>query len=362
MSVSPAHAFDARGCDLAEQVREQYTRYVAFHSDFYDAEADTLALWAMHTHAFGAAETTPYLLVTAPTPEAGKSRILDVAQHLIARPEVVVDPSAASLFRIIDQERPTVLIDELDQLHKSQPLRQVLNAGHRRHGGFVPRVETVDGARVVVRYNVFCPKILAGIAGRQLPLTGATLTRCVEIPMQKRKPSEVIDVFSHRAARTDCDGIRRALAEWGEASEPALMHAQPAMPAELSDRRRDSWEPLMAIAELLGRDWPARAASAAGMLSKRGAAQPDDGTQIIADMYAVWEGFDGARVHTATLAALRNQLEDRRYSGQLSAHELSMWLGRFGIHPAPNGFRLGGKLRRGYERAAFADAFGRYMP
>ena len=30
---------------LAESVREQFTRYVAFHSDVYDVSADTLTLW-----------------------------------------------------------------------------------------------------------------------------------------------------------------------------------------------------------------------------------------------------------------------------------------------------------------------------
>ena len=43
---------------LAHVVREEYTRYVAFHADLYDAEADTLTLWTFHTHAFGAAEAT----------------------------------------------------------------------------------------------------------------------------------------------------------------------------------------------------------------------------------------------------------------------------------------------------------------
>ena len=204
----PTRPFDALGCDLAELVREQFTTYVAFHADFYDAEADVPTLWTLHPHVFGAAEATPYLLVTAPTPEAGKSRILDVAQHLVARPEVVVDPSAASLFRIIDHYRPTLLIDQIDQLYKSRPLRAVLNAGHRQHGGYVTRVETIDGMRVPVRYNVSAAKLLAGIGGRQLPLTGATLSRCVEIPMRKRKPAEAVAPFSHRALAA---GLLRAL-------------------------------------------------------------------------------------------------------------------------------------------------------
>lgn len=99
---------------LAATVREQFTRYVAFHSDVCDEEADTLTLWVMHTHAFDACETTPYMAIMAPTEEAGKSKIIDVAQHLVRHSEVVNDPSPASLYRMIDAKHPTLFIDEVD--------------------------------------------------------------------------------------------------------------------------------------------------------------------------------------------------------------------------------------------------------
>jgi hypothetical protein len=52
-----------------------------------DAEADCIRLWTHHTWALEAAETTPYLPVRAPTPKAGNSRVVDVAQHPVRRPE-----------------------------------------------------------------------------------------------------------------------------------------------------------------------------------------------------------------------------------------------------------------------------------
>ncbi len=136
---------------------------------------------------------------------------------------------------------------------------------------------------------------------------------------------------------------------------------RPTLPEQLSDRQRDGWEPLAAIAELLGRDWPQRIRHAALALSSRASRQPDEGTQILADMQEVWKQIDGPRVHTAELAERRDQLEDRRYPDQLTAHELSIWLARFEIHLLPNPFRQGGHQRRGYERAALADAFARYL-
>jgi hypothetical protein len=348
--------FDALGCDLAEQVREQFTRYVAFHADYADAEADVLTLWTLHTHTFGAAEITPYLLISAPTPSAGKSRIIDVAQLLVRQAQVVVDPSPASLFRMIQFLGPTLFVDELDMLLKSPALRAVLNAGFQI-GGRVSRANRNGGLDL---FNVFCPKAFAGIAGERLPLNGATLSRCIEIPMQRRTPDEHVERFTQRRAGVTCEPIRRALSEWGKSTEPTLLDAEPAGIAELSDRQFDCWEPLLVIAERLGRDWPSRATSAALALSRRAVPQPDDGTMILADLRDVWAKLESDRAHTRVLAEMRNQLDDRRYSAPLSGHQLSTWLHRFGIAPMPNAFRLGGAQARGYERSAFEDAWRRY--
>lgn len=350
--VPPFREFDATGCALADGVREQFTTYVAFHPELYDAEADLLTLWVLHTHLFGAAEMTPYILVTAPTPAAGKSRILDVASVVAARPQYVVDPTPAALYRMIDELRPTLLIDETDELHKTPGLTQVLNAGYRRYGGTVRRSQH--------EFVVFCPKMMAGIAGRRLPLMGATLSRCIEVPMRKRL-DEPIARWIHRVARAETEALRAELTAWAEQVEWALMEMTPAPLPDLSDRQYEIWEPLAAIAALLGRDWPLRVFNAAAVLSRRIVRQPDEGTQIIADLHDVWSQIQGEKAHSATLAAMRNQLEGRRYFAPLSAHELSRRLGAFDIHPQANAFRIGGKNGRGFLRSAFDDAFARYL-
>jgi hypothetical protein len=55
---------------LADDIRDAYRRYVTFHSDYDAEEAGTLTLWTFHTYVFGTADTTPYILVTAPTSAA----------------------------------------------------------------------------------------------------------------------------------------------------------------------------------------------------------------------------------------------------------------------------------------------------
>ena len=57
------------------------------------AQADALTLWAAHTHALDAFETTPFLDLTSPTKRCGKTRALDVLELIVARAWRVITPS-----------------------------------------------------------------------------------------------------------------------------------------------------------------------------------------------------------------------------------------------------------------------------
>jgi len=300
------------------------------------------------------------MAIMAPTEEAGKSKIIDVAQYLARAAEVVHDPSPASLFRMIDASRPSLFIDEVDMIYESKGLKTMLNAGYR-YGSYVTRAVKIGDDYVPMKFNVFCPKMFAGIAGKKLPITGATLSRCVQLAMRRRSKDEHVEKFYHKRARQECQPIRQELMEWAKQAVSVLERANPPMPDELTDRQEECWEPLIAIADYLGGDWPKRARSAALILSKRVIKQPTEGIMVIVDMKRVWDKVKGDKVHTQGLATLHSQLEDRMYVGRLDAQELSTYLTRFGIHPESKPFRLSGsKPMRGYKRSAFADAFKRY--
>jgi hypothetical protein len=79
-----------------------------------DEQAAAAALWVAHTHAIPAAEATPYLSVQSAEKRSGKSRLLDVLELVVARPWRVIQPSQAVLFRNIEKDRPTLLLDEVD--------------------------------------------------------------------------------------------------------------------------------------------------------------------------------------------------------------------------------------------------------
>jgi hypothetical protein len=82
--------------------------------------------------------------------------------------------------------------------------------------------------------------------------------RAVVIQMRRRAPGESVAPFRYRPDRPALTSIAAALSTWLGAHLPELKRAEPVMPLE--DRAADTWEPLIAVANLAGAGrprWPA---------------------------------------------------------------------------------------------------------
>jgi hypothetical protein len=79
-----------------------------------DEQASVLSVWILHTYTFDAAETTPYIHITAPERECGKSRLMEVLEALAASPVRSSGMTAAALVRCVDAKKPTIFLDEMD--------------------------------------------------------------------------------------------------------------------------------------------------------------------------------------------------------------------------------------------------------
>jgi putative DNA primase/helicase len=77
--------------------------------------AETLALWCLHTYAFEARDVTTYLGIESPEKRCGKTTLLTVLSELVNRPVVAANISPPAFFRVIEEARPTLLIDEADR-------------------------------------------------------------------------------------------------------------------------------------------------------------------------------------------------------------------------------------------------------
>src|SRR5262249_20748233 len=135
----------------------------------------------------------------------------------------------------------------------------VLNSGHSRSTAFVLRC--VGDDLVPKPFSTWAPKAFAGI-GRMHP----TLEdRSVPISLKRKLKTEHIERIP-RDPNAYLD-LRRKCARWAIDNANGLANAKHKLPAELHDRAKDNWEPLLAIADLCGGDWPKMAREAAVKLS-----------------------------------------------------------------------------------------------
>jgi hypothetical protein len=117
-----------------------FNRFIVFSNR---SQSPVIALWVLHAWAKDAFDYTPYLHIHSPEKRCGKTLVLDLLGLLVPEPWPVVGPSEAVLFRAIDANEPTLLLDEVDTIfkerdEKSEGLRGILNAGFKRNGS-VPR-------------------------------------------------------------------------------------------------------------------------------------------------------------------------------------------------------------------------------
>lgn len=227
------------------------------------AEADVIALWIVHTHAFKAAQDTPYLAITSAEKQCGKSHLLELLAMLVAEPWLTGSVSAAVLYRTIHETHPTLLLDESDATFNGnrefgEALRGVLNSGHRR-GGKASRCEQTTGTNFVRRdFDTFCSKAIAGIG--RLPDTVAD--RSLPIRLKRKPPGTEVARFRRREVQPEATALREQVAAWAAEWKARLADMRPVLPEALSDRQQDGAEPLLAIADAAGGEWAQRARAA----------------------------------------------------------------------------------------------------
>lgn len=352
--------------DVAQFIADVLRKYVVLQTE----QTDALALWVLHTYAFDAADCTVYINISSPEATSGKTRLLETLELLVARPWLTGRVTAAVLARKIDAECPTLLLDETDAAFASgdeyaEVLRGVLNSGYRRSG----RVSLCTGKGTEIKYMdlaTFCPKAFAGL--KRLPDT--VEARSVPIRLKRRTVNEPIQKLRRRQAEGETAALRQWLGDWAVEAVPILREARPEIPETLSDRAADCWEPLFAIADLTGGEWPTRSRLAAVVLYGQGAdTRESTGTMLLTACKDIFVGTD--RITTVDLLKALVDLDTGPWAEwwgkdvglnrpQGPASRLARMLKPYGILPGT--IRTSQGTAKGYYLADFEDAFARYLP
>jgi hypothetical protein len=363
--VTPPPEVDGRA--LLCSLEEHFTRYAVLEKGL----PLVLALWSLATHLFIGFDTFPYLAITSPTKRCGKTRTGELLEFVCANPESTVEISPAALFRLVDEMRPTLILDEAESLsgrgETTEALRAILNAGYRK-GKKVRRSakKSEDGTYNVEAFETFCPKVITLIGN----LPDTLSDRCIPIRM-KRRTSEILARFRFSTAQKEAAPVKEKMTTWAAANTNKVTDYY--LNNDLlfiSDREAELWLPLFSLLAVAD---PARLAEleiTAMLLSDdKSANEPTErGIKLLADLRQIFAGTAG-EAEQLTSQALLNSLrkieespwKDWGHGKGLSARNLAELLRPYEIRPQ-NVRAEKGKVSKAYKKDSFKDAWERYLP
>jgi Protein of unknown function (DUF3631) len=156
--------------------------------------------------------------------------------------------------------------------------------------------------------------------------------------------------------------IRRMIEAWARSQHGDI--AWPEMPPEIQDRDADVWEPLIAVADLVGGEWPARARAAAKFLvSASKEIEPSLGIKLLSDLRAIFGDRDAvaSKVILTNLHSLpESPWADIKGGKPLDERGLAKRLREYGVKS--KNIAVGDERPKGYTRDDLHDAWGRYLP
>jgi hypothetical protein len=358
---------NVNGSLLLNELESLLTRFVVLPT----FAPETLALWVLHTYAFELRDVSTYLGVESPEKRCGKTTLLSVLNRLANRPVAAANISPSAFFRVIEDMRPTLLIDEADTfLRGNDEIRGILNAGYTRDTAYVMRVSQTDatgplplpvgrgegwgeGERIArhecdserqyasfrlplprgegrgegeetnrqpnVHEDAPKPSNQPGLkrfscwcpkvmaAIGRLPDTLAD--RCIVIRMQRKTINEECE----RLRNLDATGLRERCIQFVKENHNTIATAQPAVPETLNDRAADIWEPLLVLADIAGGDWPTKARRAAEGLTANSHGRSPIGS-LLFDILVVLCGYESRRLFSRDLVAGLNKIPNRPWS------------------------------------------------
>ena len=231
-----------------DALAEFFLRYVVLPDR---RTARWVAAWALGTWCYRAFRVFPYLSIRSTEKRCGKSRLLGLLACVCfnASP-VTAHPTEAQLYRSAARTGGAQLLDEVETLRgdkeRFDALISVLNVGFER-GGVVTRLERRGERFVEEPYEVYAPRVLAGIAGlkdtledRALPLFMLRKRRSEPVARLSGTTDAEAHALRHACGLACLTQIARVLRAYDDA--PARLERE-----GIDDRAVDLWSPLVAV-------------------------------------------------------------------------------------------------------------------
>ena len=270
------------------KVHKYITRQVRFTREWQPV---VVAVWAIGTYLYKNFPCYGHLWFNSPTTHSGKTKALDALWTLCYQAtEPQLDPTAAVLFRFPSTIGGTLLLDEIDKLdpEKQSAVISVLNS-YKSSGSVMRSIPAKDKRYVVEKFNVYCPKVIAGI--NNLPET--LQDRCIKMYLHRKRQSDHIERFTPGMFE-QMESLRNQIDAWAVREGPRIAsayHHGLDLPAEADDRLKDMMEPLFAIATVLQEWVNEKLTEATRKLARDRRGDEEESNAVVRGVQALRENF-----------------------------------------------------------------------
>lgn len=232
----------AKKLSVLDRVIAYFVRYLAFPSPDYPFVA---ALYCAATYMFQQFDAFGYLVITADTKRAGKSRLMELIGFVAANTRQIAGMTVATLFHIVKEEQPTLLMDEAESIsgEMAGTMRSFLNVGYRQ-GATIPRM----GKGGVEHFPAYCPKVFVLIGD----MFDTLRDRSIMIRMRR---ADAPERFVRAIGEGDGNALGADLQDTLKEKRDAVLEAYARLKLDfLNDRDEEIWLPLFAVCTVLAPD------------------------------------------------------------------------------------------------------------
>ncbi len=317
-----------------------------------------ITLWCLAAYNINQFRIFPKLTIYSPEMRCGKSITLDLIETFAPKAIITSNTSTASIFRLIDECQPTLIIDEADTFvaGESNSMTGIINSGHAKNRAFVNRC--VGETFKVKRFSTWSPMVLASIGDLQPTI----MDRSIAIKIRRKSKHETVKRIQPNLFEK-AKPSRRQLLKWSLDNANAIS-MNPVEPPDLGNSRAvDNWLPLFTIASMANNDWLEKCEKAYRLFNKNNI-DPEATTLLLQDIQDIFQTIGVNKISSEDLVNRLTGMLDHPWceyknGGPITQNGLARMLKPYEIKP--KGIRLNDTVIRGYNLNQFADTFNRYL-
>ena len=229
--------------DLA---RDKFEKYM----DFQDERLYSLfSCFIVYTYFYPLFNTAPIIQLWGEF-KTGKTKVCSLIEAMVFNPVNSANISSASVFRLIESRRAVILLDESEDLlttERARDIRNMLLAGTGKSGETFWQERGLSESFHTQSFKVFSPKLIANIAGIDLPALQSRTIRAAMLGTVNRRKANLVVTMED----TEWQDVRNELYRLCLRGHNQVLEMRNNFPkCGLSGRQLGIWQGILSIASL----------------------------------------------------------------------------------------------------------------